>query len=107
MTNEQTEKFEQGIDEEFTKENMRLRKAFQDTWFSDQDVLQTLSTIFNERRHQLWVEEQDVLSALDDDDPKRAEKATPVIDAYNIKDKRYQRLLEVLGKSDDEIKYNY
>ncbi|OTA50493.1 hypothetical protein BHL91_00865 [Limosilactobacillus reuteri] len=107
MTNEQTEKFEQGVDKEFTKENMRLRKAFQDTWFNDHDVLETLATIFNERRHQLWVEEQDVLSDLDDDDPKRAEKATPVIDAYNIKDKRYQRLLEVLGKSDDEIKYNY
>ena len=107
MTNEQTEKFEQGIDEEFTKENMRLRKAFQDTWFNDHDVLETLATIFNERRHQLWVEEQDVLSDLDDDDPKRAEKATKIIDAYNIKDKRYQRLSEVLGKSDDEIKYNY
>ena len=107
MTNEQTEKFEQGVDKEFAKENMRLRKAFQDTWFNDQDVLETLATIFNERRHQLWVEEQDVLSDLDDDDPKRAENATKIIDAYNIKDKRYQRLSEVLGKSDDEIKYNY
>lgn len=107
MTNEQTEKFEQGVDKEFAKENMRLRKAFRDTWFNDDDVLQTLSTIFNERRHQLWVEKQDVLSDLDDDDPKCAEKATKIIDSYNIADKRYQRLLEVLGKSDDQIKYNY
>ena len=108
MTEEQTEKFEQGVDEEFTKENMRLRKAFQDTWFNDDDVLQTLATIFNERRHQLWVEKQDVLNDLDDDDPQAAVvKATKIIDAYSVKDKRYQRLLEVLGKSDDEIKYNY
>lgn len=108
MTEEQTEKFEQGVDEEFTKENMRLRKAFQDTWFNDQDVLETLATIFNERRHQLWVEKQDVLSDLDDDDPQAAVvKATKIIDSYNIADKRYQRLLEVLGKSDDQIKYNY
>lgn len=107
MTNEQTEKFEQGIDEQFTKEEMRLRKAFQDTWFNDDDVLQTLATIFNERRHRLWVEGQDVLNDIDDDDPKRAEKTTKIIDSYNIADKRYQRLLEVLGKSDDEIKYNY
>ena len=106
MTEEQTNQFEAGIDEEFTKENMRLRKAFQDTWFNDNDVLETLATIFSERRHQLWVEEQDVLSDLDDD-PKCAEKATPVIDAYSVKDKRYRKLLEVLGKSDDEIKYNY
>lgn len=108
MTNEQTEKFEQGVDKEFAKENMRLRKAFQDTWFNDQDVLETLANIFNERRHQLWVEKQDVLSDLDDDDPQAAVvKATKILDAYNIADKRYQRLLEVLGKSDDEIKYNY
>ena len=108
MTNEQTEKFEQGVDKEFAKENMRLRKAFQDTWFNDHDVLETLATIFNERRHQLWVEKQDVLSNLNDDDPQAAVvKATKIIDNYNIKDKRYQRLLEVLGKSDDEIKYNY
>ena len=107
MTEEQTEKFEQGVDKEFAKETMRLRKAFRDTWFNDDDVLQTLATIFNERRHQLWVEEQDVLSDLDDDDPKRVEKATKIIDSYNIADKRYQRLLEVLGKSDDQIKYNY
>lgn len=106
MTEEQKQ-FEAGVDKEFTKEQMRLRKAFQDTWFNDHDVLETLATIFNERRHQLWVEEQDVLSDLDDDDPKCAEKATKIIDAYNVKDKRYQRLLEVLGKSDDEIKYNY
>lgn len=107
MTNEeQTNQFEQGVDKEFAKENMRLRKAFRDTWFNDDDVLQTLATIFNERRHQLWVEKQDVLSDLDDD-PKCAEKATKIIDAYNIKDNRYKRLLEVLGKSDDEIKYNY
>ena len=106
MTEEQTNQFEAGVDKEFAKENMRLRKAFRDTWFNDDDVLQTLATIFNERRHQLWVEEQDVLSDLDDD-PKCAEKATPVIDAYNIKDKRYQRLLEVLGKSDDQIKFDY
>ena len=108
MTNEEIDRFEQGVDKEFTKENMRLRKAFQETWFSDQDVLETLATIFNERRHQLWVEKQDVLSDLDDDDPQAAVvKATKIIDDYNIKDKRYQRLLEVLGKSDDEIKYNY
>lgn len=106
MTEEQKQ-FAAGVDKEFTKEQMRLRKAFRDTWFNDDDVLQTLATIFNERRHQLWVEKQDVLSDLDDDDPKCAEKATKIIDAYNIKDKRYQRLLEVLGKSDDEIKYNY
>ena len=107
MTEEQTNRFEQGVDKEFTKENMRLRKAFQDTWFNDNDVLETLATIFNERRHRLWVEKQDVLSDLDDDDPKSAEKATKIIDTYSIDDKRYQRLLEVLGKSDDEIKYNY
>ena len=107
MKNEQTEKFEQGVDKEFTKEEMRLRKAFRDTWFNDQDVLETLATIFNERRHRLWVEKQDVLNDLDDDDPKCAEKATKIIDSYSIADKRYQRLLEVLGKSDDEIKYNY
>ena len=107
MTNEQNEKFEQGVNKEFAKENMRLRKAFQDTWFNDNDVLETLATIFNERRHQLWVEKQDVLNDLDDDDPKCAEKATKIIDSYNIADKRYQRLLEVLGKSDDQIKYNY
>lgn len=107
MTNEEQKQFEAGVDNEFTKENMRLRKAFQDTWFNDHDVLETLATIFNERRHQLWVEKQDVLSDLDDNDPKCAEKATHIIDAYNIKDKRYQRLLEVLGKSDDEIKFNY
>ena len=108
MTNEQNEKFEQGVNKEFVKENMRLRKAFQDTWFNDNDVLETLATIFNERRHQLWVEKQDVLSDLDDDDPQAAVvKATKIIDSYNIKDKRYQRLLEVLGKSDDQIKYNY
>lgn len=106
MTEEQKQ-FAAGVDKEFTKEQMRLRKDFRDTWFNDDDVLQTLATIFNERRHQLWVEKQDVLSDLDDDDPKCAEKATKIIDAYNIKDKRYQRLLEVLGKSDDEIKYNY
>lgn len=107
MTEEQTNQFEAGVDKEFAKENMRLRKAFQDTWFNDHDVLETLATIFNERRHQLWVEKQDVLSDLDDDDPKCAEKATKIIDSYSIADKRYQRLLEVLGKSDDEIKYNY
>lgn len=109
MTNEeQTNRFEQGVNKEFAKENMRLRKAFRDTWFNDDDVLQTLSTIFNERRHQLWVEKQDVLSDLDDDDPQAAVvKATKIIDSYNVKDKRYQRLLEVLGKSDDQIKYNY
>ncbi|MDD1400973.1 hypothetical protein PSA87_04930 [Limosilactobacillus reuteri] len=106
MTEEQKQ-FAAGVDKEFTKENMRLRKAFRDTWFNDQDVLETLATIFNERRHQLWVEEQDVLNSLDDDDPKCAEKATKIIDSYSIADKRYQRLLEVLGKSDDEIKYNY
>lgn len=108
MTEEQTNQFEAGVDKEFAKEEMRLRKAFQDTWFSDQDVLETLATIFNERRHQLWVEKQDVLSDLDDDDPQAAVvKATKIIDDYSIADKRYQRLLEVLGKSDDEIKYNY
>lgn len=107
MTEEQTEKFEQGVDKEFTKENVRLRKAFRDTWFSDQDVLETLATIFNERRHKLWVEEQDVLSALDDDVQTKAEKATKIVDAYSVKDKRYRKLLEVLGKSDDQIKYNY
>ena len=107
MTEEQKQ-FAAGVDKEFTKEQMRLRKAFQDTWFNDQDVLETLSTIFNERRHRLWVEKQDVLNDLDDDDPQSAVvKATKIIDDYNIKDKRYQRLLEVLGKSDDEIKYNY
>lgn len=107
MTNEEQKQFEAGVDKEFTKEQMRLRKAFQDTWFDDDDVLQTLSTIFNERRHQLWVEKQDVLSDLDDDDPKCAEKATKIVDSYSVKDKRYQRLLAVLGKSDDEIKFNY
>ena len=108
MTNEEQKQFEAGVDKEFAKENMRLRKAFQDTWFNDDDVLQTLATIFNERRHQLWVERHDVLSDLDDDDPQAAAvKATKIIDDYSIKDKRYQRLLEVLGKSDDEIKYNY
>lgn len=108
MTNEETEKFEQGIDEEFTKENMRLRKAFQDTWFNDNDVLETLATIFNERRHQLWVEKQDVLNDLDNDDPQAAVvKATKIIDAYSVKDKRYRKLLELLGKSDDQIKFDY
>lgn len=107
MTNEEINQFEAGVDKEFTKENMRLRKAFQDTWFNDQDVLETLATIFNERRHQLWVEKQDVLNDLDDDDPKCPEKATKIVDAYSVKDKRYRKLLEVLSKSDDQIKFDY
>lgn len=107
MTEEQTNKLAAGIDEEFTKENMRLRKAFRDTWFNDDDVLQTLATIFNERRHQLWVEEQDVLNSLDGDLQSKAEQATKIVDAYSVKDKRYRKLLKVLAKSDDQIKFDY
>lgn len=106
MTEEQ-KRFEAGVDKEFTKENMRLRKAFRDTWFNDQDVLETLAAIFNERRHQLWVEEQDVLNGLDGDLQSKAEQATKIVDNYSIKDKRYRKLLEVLAKSDDQIKFDY
>ena len=108
MTNEETNKLTAGIDEEFTKENMRLRKAFRDTWFNDHDVLQTLGTIFNERRHQLLVEEQDILNDLDADNSQDAAiKATKIIDGYRIADERYRKLLQVLAKSDDQIKYDY
>ncbi|UXE90191.1 hypothetical protein [Limosilactobacillus reuteri] len=106
MTEEQKQ-FEAGVDKEFTKENMRLRKAFRDTWFNDDDVLQTLSAIFNERRHRLWIEEQDVLNSLDGDLQYKAEQATKIVDNYSIKDKRYRKLLEVLAKSDDQIKFDY
>ncbi|MDZ5437946.1 hypothetical protein EGO58_01580 [Limosilactobacillus reuteri] len=106
MTEEQKQ-FAAGVDKEFTKENMRLRKAFRDTWFNDQDVLETLATIFNERRHRLWIEEQDVLNSLDGDLQYKAEQATKIVDAYSVKDKRYRKLLEVLGKSDDQIKFDY
>lgn len=102
-----TNKLNTGIDEEFTKENVRLRKAFQDTWFNDHDVLETLGTIFNERRHQLWVEEQDILNDLDGDLQTKAVKATKIVNDYSVKDKRYRKLLEVLGKSDDQIKFDY